>query len=360
MQRPRPGLLTTALILCVAVVPLATSVQAVPYAQAVAPDQRLPAQQVEGTDTGSPPASNETTPTGTDGVILSVDLYENGTAGWEIEYRTRLENRDDRTAFSRLQRNLESDARNASGGFHDRIRGTVAAAESATGREMAATEFDVRTTVRRIPREYGVVVYSFRWDGFATGEDGELRAGDALEGFFLSGGERLVVTWPEGYELDAVEPTPDAQRERTVVWRGPTTFGAGGPQLTLSQQPLAGTSPVPVAAAVGVVALAAGTWALRGRVGTPPAPSLARLLDDGSGGDDAELLSNEERVVRLLEERGGRVKQQEVANELGWTEAKTSYVVSNLREEQWIRSFRMGRENVLSLADSFDGQGSRT
>jgi len=123
MHRPRPGLLTTALILCVAVwVPLATSVQAVPYAQTPSTDQRLPAQQVEGTDAGSP-AGNETTPTGTDGVILSVDLYENGTAGWEIEYRTRLEDRGDRTAFARLQRNLESDPGNASGGFHDRIRG---------------------------------------------------------------------------------------------------------------------------------------------------------------------------------------------------------------------------------------------
>jgi len=61
-----------------------------------------------------------------------------------------------------------------------------------------------------------------------------------------------VVSWPEGYELDGVEPTPDTQRERAVVWRGPTTFGPGGPQLTLSQQPLAGTSPVPIAAAAGV------------------------------------------------------------------------------------------------------------
>ena len=40
-----------------------------------------------------------------------------------------------------------------------------------------------------------------------------------------------------------------------------------------------------------------------------------------------------------------------IADELGWTETKTSDVVSRLREEGRIDSFRLGRENVLSLAD---------
>ncbi|WP_096390304.1 helix-turn-helix transcriptional regulator [Halopenitus persicus] len=69
-----------------------------------------------------------------------------------------------------------------------------------------------------------------------------------------------------------------------------------------------------------------------------------------------ELLSNEERVLRLLRQNGGRMKQQDVVEELGWSDARTSQVVSGLREAGNLDSFRLGRENVLRLpeADAVD------
>jgi len=45
------------------------------------------------------------------------------------------------------------------------------------------------------------------------------------------------------------------------------------------------------------------------------------------------------------------VKQQEVVSELDWTEAKTSQVVGDLREDDEIDVFRIGRENVLALPE---------
>ncbi|MFC7232041.1 helix-turn-helix transcriptional regulator [Saliphagus sp. GCM10025308] len=69
-----------------------------------------------------------------------------------------------------------------------------------------------------------------------------------------------------------------------------------------------------------------------------------------------ELLSNEEQVINLLESRGGRMKQQSVVEELDWTDAKTSKVVTGLREEGKLESFRLGRENVLSLPEA-EGPG---
>ncbi|MXR21266.1 helix-turn-helix transcriptional regulator, partial [Halobacterium bonnevillei] len=64
-----------------------------------------------------------------------------------------------------------------------------------------------------------------------------------------------------------------------------------------------------------------------------------------------ELLSNEERVKRFLREQGGRAKQQDVVDAMGWTEAKTSQVVKGMREDDELESFRIGRENVLKLPD---------
>jgi hypothetical protein len=80
--------------------------------------------------------------------------------------------------------------------------------------------------------------------------------------------------------------------------------------------------------------------------------------DDGeSPVDDAggqapwtdELLSNEERVVLLLEHNDGRMKQQAIAAELEWSDAKTSQVIGSMREAETVETFRLGRENVVTL-----------
>ena len=68
-------------------------------------------------------------------------------------------------------------------------------------------------------------------------------------------------------------------------------------------------------------------------------------------GVDPELLSNEEKVLRLIEANGGRMKQKRVAEELDWTAAKTSQVTKRLREDGDLKGFRLGRENVLALPE---------
>lgn len=81
----------------------------------------------------------------------------------------------------------------------------------------------------------------------------------------------------------------------------------------------------------------------------------ASEVDETSEAEDADdavdpaLLSNEEQVMRLIKQRGGRMKQADVADELDWTAAKTSQVVTGLRDEGELDGFRLGRENVLSL-----------
>ena len=85
----------------------------------------------------------------------------------------------------------------------------------------------------------------------------------------------------------------------------------------------------------------------RGSVDDEPASPVA----------EDELLSNEEQVLRLIESQGGRMKQKRVVEELGWTAAKTSQVVTGLRDEERLEGFRLGRENVLSLPE-FDATDS--
>ncbi|TMT80353.1 hypothetical protein E2L06_19140 [Haloterrigena sp. H1] len=314
-----------------------------------------------------------------DEVQMDVALQPNGTAEWTLEFWVRLDDNESTTAFESLQDDIRDDPESHTQTFAARMNDTVATASDATGREMSADGFAVETERQSFAREYGVVRYTFRWHGFAAVEGNELRAGDAIEGIYLDEGTRLLVTWPESYERTSVTPDPDDDREQAVIWRGgETDFVSGEPRIVvtgggsgLSTTLIAGV----VVAAIGLGAV--GVW-YRDRLSTagpttngdgesnrasdhesssvtaPAEPPDESAGSSATGTPDMELLSNEEQVLRLVRDNGGRMKQQAVVEELGWTDAKTSKVVSGLREDGKLDSFRLGRENVLSLPDADD------
>ncbi|AGB30149.1 hypothetical protein C488_19842 [Natrinema pellirubrum DSM 15624] len=339
-----------------------------------------------------------------DEVRMDVALRADGSADWTLEFWIRLDDNESEAAFESLRDDIREDPANHTARFAERMNGTVATASNATGREMAATDVAVETERQSFAREYGVVRYTFRWDGFAAVDGDRLRAGDAVAGLYLDDGTRLLIEWPEGYERTSVAPDPDDERERAVIWRGDDTdFVDDEPRVVVTAGSGAtGSSPLLIAG-VAIVLLglgAAGTWWYRNREptadqpgdGTPaagsgggsasgadiesPSGSAAETASTGDSSPadvsapasdaataaagtteqvDTELLSNEEQVLRLVRERGGRMKQQAVVEELDWTDAKTSKVVSGLREDGKLESFRLGRENVLSLPEVDDG-----
>jgi len=72
---------------------------------------------------------------------------------------------------------------------------------------------------------------------------------------------------------------------------------------------------------------------------------------DADDGIDEELLSDEERVERLIEDNGGRMKQAAIVQETGWSNAKVSQLLSAMDEEGRIDKLRIGRENLISFPD---------
>ena len=74
---------------------------------------------------------------------------------------------------------------------------------------------------------------------------------------------------------------------------------------------------------------------------------------DGSDDDDIDeaLLSDEERVERLIEQNGGRMKQAAIVQETGWSNAKVSQLLSSMDEAGQIDKLRIGRENLISFPD---------
>ena len=313
----------------------------------------------------------------TDNVRLIVSIAENGSAHWKIQYWTRLDDENTTRAFESLRRDVEAHPDNYSRQFADRMRSTVAAAENATGRQMAVENVSVRAETRG-PPQYGVITYSFQWEGFAAVQGDTIRVGDAIEGIFLDADTRLIVKWPSDYRAVNVTPAADERRSDTVVWRGSETeFVASEPSIVLKPEGALGGVPgggggsgdrsgSTLTLALGVLVLlgvaAAVAWWVRNREGDvtgADAGAVGGSADDhdppADGGavsePDPELLSNEERVLRFVRDRGGRVKQQEVVSEFDWTEARTSQIVRQLRDNGELEGFRLGRENVLKLPD---------
>jgi MYXO-CTERM domain-containing protein len=300
-----------------------------------------------------------------DDVLLRVDFQSDGSADWQVEYRIRLDDANTTEAFEELQRDVESNESAYVSRFASRIRDTVSTAENRTGREMAAENFSVRTERRQLPQEYGVITYSFEWYAFARANETTLQAGDALAGLFLDAETTLLVAWPDGYAPTTVAPAPDETRPRTVVWSGPTDFSSGEPTLVLTTATVTTTARATSERATTAVEEPAKD---DGNGGPPTLLVVSLLLalavaggafvarrrrrdDDWPTADDPELLSNEECVRQLLEANDGRVKQQDVVEDLGWTEAKTSRVVNEMHEAGELKVFRLGRENVLSLPE---------
>ena len=300
---------------------------------------------------GPPAQSGEIDP---DDVVLSVAVEEDGDAVWTVEYRVRLDTESRETAFEEYRDDVESDPATYRERFHNRMNATAGDGAAATGREMAIRNVTVTTDREELPQAYGVVTYRVRWTNFAATAGDRLVVGDALEGLFLDNETTLVVEAPDGYEVSSATPAPSETRTDAVVWNGPTRFTTDEPRVRLAPaddgtDAGAGPPASPVLLAVAAVALAA---ALGGGL------VAARRNLGPFGTDDPEpsndLLSNEEQVIRLLERNGGRMKQADVAEALGWTDAKTSQVTTGLREEGELEAFRLGRENVLELPDESD------
>lgn len=322
-----------------------------------------------------------------DTVSLAANLQSDGDAVWTFTYRMRLTTDNETQAFESLQADIKNNRSAYEERFRKRITSTVAAAENATNREMAVSNVSVSTRINSF-NEYslGVVTYSFTWEGFAATEGEKIKAGDALEGFYLDNETSLLISWPENYQLDSADPPTEKPRANAVKWTGPLEFGQGQPSVVVSPEPDQTTTVattdqtdeggnvlfrILVGGVVALIVLGGGGyiyWRRESEGGIPP--GAAEGSEDGppggagagvaAGGEAAgeeppeELLSNEERVKRFLRDQGGRAKQQALVDEMGWTEAKTSQVVKDMRENDELESFRIGRENVLKLPDAED------
>jgi hypothetical protein len=227
----------------------------------------------------------------------------------------------------------------------------------------------------------------------------------------LERGQQLVVRPPSG--VGFVEtPRGKGVTNGTLRWEGPVTFGGDYFRIvyrtdddptTVRTTAMTPTTPPDtpseappsqppmmaflLVALLGGGGLAAYLWMRRDRGGAVPAPDEETPAEEVAGGGtdatveaggdepldekpsagddgpaeptpeapfagvDVEMLSDEERVLRLLDANGGRMKQAQIVKDTGWSNAKVSQLLSRMEDDDAIDKLRIGRENLISMPD---------
>lgn len=311
-----------------------------------------------GVNAAQSPTANEGAPTA-DNTITQIEVHADGSAEWVVRVRTRLSNDAEVAGFERYQERIRADRSSQLSGFRSSMEAIVARAGGATSREMAATNFTITTSIRRVPRDLGVVTYRFTWEGFARQDGDALLVADAFQdGYYITADDTLLLAAPDGYEVDSVQPPPDERRNDTVIWRGQVTFGPDRPSIRMAPTSTDGglLSLWPwVAIPLGVLLLGLlGVYGYKQRDG-------ANEPVQGEGGSPAgattagvsrqPIQSDADRLLAIVEDHGGQMRQAAIVESVDWSKSKVSRLVSDLAEEDQLEKIRLGRENVVTIPE---------
>jgi uncharacterized membrane protein len=274
-------------------------------------------------------------------VTYTITIREDGTANWQVEYRTPLDTDEDAGAFDSYAKNLSGTYLPQ---FRDLMQSSAAQAAAATSRPMEITDFSGDAVIQTNPTgRYGVVHYSFGWKNFAKAGTG-LAIGDAFAGgMYLAEDTTLIIRYPGGYTVTTAEPSPDLTRDG-LIWYGQRSFGTGEPRLVVEKP---GFSWLPVlAVSILIVLVIAGSYWILSKRRSPP---QVEPDDPPVVLSETELFSVEEKIIQLLKTSGGEQYQSEIVRNLGLPKSTVSATLNDLHQRGIIQKIRKGRENLIRL-----------
>ncbi|WP_231845213.1 helix-turn-helix transcriptional regulator [Methanocella paludicola] len=319
-------------------------------------------------------------PTLAQSTVVKVELFPNGDARWTTEKVFSLDTQEDI---------IEWDAIAAQGRdkylaeFEARMKDYVARISGTIGRAMAVNDVEVSVEKNQpyamldnTSRSYGVIRYEFTWTGFAMTGGDSLEVGDSfVDGFLLSEGDSISFTLPSGYEIDSISPDQYDYKKSyqpQVKWSVDVTndtvsdvmlFQSGEPSIIMQKTASAAFAIewwmlIPAMAVSAALGFGAAYLFMNRRprpVEAPPVPDLI-MPDAGTAEpevlpvpDEGRFLSDEERIVRYLEEAGGQMFQSDLVRKTDFSKSKLSMVLSDLKEKGTIIKIKKGKENLIRL-----------
>lgn len=350
----------------------------------------------------------QTTPDEFTDTVFRIRVYENRSARWTIVYSRPLANQSEIDAFEAFAADFNENRTELYSDFRTRAGNLVGFGRNATGREMNATDFAREASVRQLGGDRGFVEMSYRWTNFSRAAGDRVVVDDVFQGgMYVAAGQRLEFHRGPNVAFVDVTPAPDSLSTQgnlsgsaSVTWFGERQFADRRPAVELAPRDLvfagnggdatatpsstdrtttdgatttaagAGDANPPggsgqqfailLAGIILLVAVGLGlAWyggALPPLGGGDGASGGATSRAGGAGGaggvgvSQEELLSDEDRVERLLQENGGRMKQVSIVEETEWSKSKVSMLLSEMEDDGSISKLRVGRENIISLA----------
>ena len=282
---------------------------------------------------------------------ISVD--ESGLATWVIERRFILNNEDEVAIFQSYILEFENEKQVYLEEFSNETQILVDRGSLITGRSMRAENFDVTIgLLETATASYGVIKFQYDWVGFAKIEGEGISIGDVFEGgFYLYKDDTLIVDYPQDFDILAVSPLPDENKEseQALLWYGRRNFGGGEPTIILTSANAGGGSGfdnyllwIFVAGLVVLLAFVV-LWFVRKRI------SKKKVVNRFLGKEHFEIKSDEDKVVELLHNVGGKIYQSMITKRFGFSKAKTSILLKGMEKKGLVKRKKMGREMVVTL-----------
>ncbi|WP_293032343.1 helix-turn-helix domain-containing protein [Natronococcus sp.] len=338
-----------------------------------------------------------------DSTTFEITVHENGSATWTFRHEQRLEDDDDEANFGAFAEEFEEDETGLYDRFTDQAEALTDTGEETTDREMEATAFNRSASTEYRPGAMGVIEMSFVWEGFADTEDDRIVVGDVFQSMYLGSDQSLVVESDDDLVFTDADPEGEytgttMENASSMTWTGEREFLDGHPRIVLQDADdigsdgTAGTTggsgegtlvswPVMLGTiAVVFSAVIAAAW-YRTRRDEPSSDSPGEIAEatspraepSGAGVAAAEpeeqaepgslteeeLLTDEDRVIKLIRENGGRMKQVNIVKETGWSKSKVSMLLSEMEREGSISKLRVGRENIISL-EGFEPEAAKS
>lgn len=312
--------------------------------------------------------------------VINVDVLPNGDARWTTEKMISLDTPEDvagwdATAAQGRDKYLSE--------FDARMKDYVARISSSVGRTM--TVKDVNVAVEKAQpyalldngsHTYGVIRYEFTWTGFAMASGAALEVGDAFtDGFLLYEGDSITFTLPSGYDINSISPGPDDYKKSLqpqVKWTVDSVnktgsnmrlFQSGEPSILMQKTAAQALGfewwmLIPAMLISAVVGFGAAYLLLKKRspdIEAPPIPD--RILPDAGvevseelpAPDEGRYMSDEEKIVKYLEEAGGQMFQSDLVKKTDFSKSKLSMVLSDLKEKGTVIKIKKGKENLIRL-----------
>lgn len=278
--------------------------------------------------------------------LITVEVNENGDAIWTMEKRISLTNQSDVTDWEEFIKTAQSDNQQELLDFGKRMEWFIASAGKLSGRPMKAENFNIMYDTAKSPSDsYGIIRYSFNWLNFSRLDNGKIFIGDSFsEGMVLSQDNVLVITIPDGYDVESTSPAFDKRDGARLIWDGTLyrNFNRGEPTLVLARS---GSGQWLFFVIFIVIASGAAIFFFMKRKKIHPQQDP--LLSPGNL--EIEDLKYEEMIKRFLVRSSGEASQSAIITEISLSKSRVSTILSQMKDKGEIIKIKNGKGNLIRI-----------